>query len=67
MRMDPAFWAEAPPVNGTVVVVAFFGGMTVPTGVVAGVAGVVLTTTVVGTEAGTEGLLVAGTWAVTVM
>ena len=79
MRMDPAFWAEAPPVNGTAVVVAFFGGITlpVPTGV-AGTAGVVLTATVVGhpgqtataEETGTpgaEGLLVAGTGAVTVM
>jgi len=29
--MEPAFWAEAPPVNGTVVVPLPFGGVTVPT------------------------------------
>jgi len=77
--MDPAFWAEAPPVNGTLVAVAFFGGVTtpVPTGVVGTVAEV-FTATVVGQPgqttpadvAGTpwaEGVLVAGTGAVTVM
>jgi len=65
MRMDPAFWTEAPPVNGTAVVVAFFGGITlpVPTGT-AGAAGVVLTAIVVGTatgeDAGTPGAEEAG-------